>query len=164
MRSIAQRNRRKPQHFKVPGRAPKTTVDLYTMGMVESDGQIRRVKIGKAVDIEERRRRLQAGCPYELVLLTGGWGRGYQEGAMHATWEHLWCHGEWFTLDDELRHAIVAGEFGDVFDEAEVLMTPVQVAEREAYREDFKRKLKAMPMGWSPGADLGALFFIVEDV
>ena len=55
------------------------------------------VKIGKAANVERRRKELQTGCPVRLKVL-----RVIHfdcERRMHERFAHVWKSGEWFEFD-----------------------------------------------------------------
>ncbi|WP_024693009.1 GIY-YIG nuclease family protein [Pseudomonas syringae] len=85
------------------------------------------VKIGRAKDIERRKKGLQTGNPRKLLLL--GWIRTDDdvrlEKEIHRHFSHLRGSGEWFTLDPAdilpiLEHFGIDGFVGTTDDSFEV--------------------------------------------
>lgn len=71
---------------------------------IEAEG-LDLVKIGLADDPRKRLAMLQVGSPVRLILRgvqcvddAAGW-----EAEKHKRYRHLRTHGEWFSIDDELR-------------------------------------------------------------
>lgn len=86
------------------------------------------VKIGRAKDIEKRRRNLQTGNPRKLLLL--GWIRTTEdvriEREIHEHFHTQRANGEWFDLDPTdvlpiLRHFGIDGFVGTTDDAFEVI-------------------------------------------
>ena len=86
------------------------------------------VKIGRAKDIERRRKGLQTGNPRKLLLL--GWIRTDDdvrlEKEIHQNFSHLRGTGEWFDLDPAdilpiLEHFGIDGFVGTTDDSFEVI-------------------------------------------
>ena len=86
------------------------------------------VKIGRAKDIERRRKGLQTGNPRKLLLL--GWIRTDDdvrlEKEIHQNFSHLRGTGEWFDLDPAdilpiLEHYGIDGFVGTTGDSFEVI-------------------------------------------
>lgn len=61
------------------------------------------VKIGRAVDVPERLRTLQAAHPAPLLLRAAVPCHAALEGAVHRRFAHLRARGEWFYLEPELQ-------------------------------------------------------------
>ncbi|SRR6266545_969923 len=63
-----------------------------------------RIKIGQSTDVERRFQDIKVSCPVELKVLAAT--EHYAEYELHARFQHLRCHGEWFKATDELRSFI----------------------------------------------------------
>lgn len=64
------------------------------------------VKIGTAGNVGGRVAQLQTGAPDELVLIGSMRGGLEEERELHERFRHLHHRGEWFFLNQELRHFI----------------------------------------------------------
>lgn len=65
--------------------------------------EVNRVKIGFTTgEPEVRLRALQTGSPAMLTLLAVHSGSLHEEAALHARFQHVRSHGEWFDMNDEL--------------------------------------------------------------
>lgn len=65
------------------------------------------VKIGIAVDVEQRFRTIQAMCPTRLEVIIDAPGGRELERALHEKYAHKRKHGEWFDLThDELQEIV----------------------------------------------------------
>ena len=63
---------------------------------------VRRIKIGRSIDIERRLSEIRLLSPVMLYLLGAVPGGASVETAYHREWSHLRQHGEWFMATDEL--------------------------------------------------------------
>jgi hypothetical protein len=70
---------------------------VYVIGAAESSV----VKIGKAADIERRRRNLQTASPLKLVTRWATPGDRKLERWLHVEFDHLRVEGEWFDFGDK---------------------------------------------------------------
>lgn len=71
---------------------------VYFMHAIGTD----RVKIGWAAVLGARINTISAGCPFPIRILGTLSGRGEVEADIHAQFNHLRVHGEWFLLTSEL--------------------------------------------------------------
>jgi hypothetical protein len=71
-------------------------------------GKTAKVKIGWTLDPYKRQADLQTACPHRLHLIGYIPGSRIVEHDWHAEWHRLREVGEWFHLDNDLRHAINA--------------------------------------------------------
>jgi hypothetical protein len=83
-------------------RRPNSAVRVYFIRCNEF------VKIGRAMDVQQRLTELQVGCPDKLELLATIEGGPKEERAFHKLFSDIHVRGEWFLLNDRLRHAITA--------------------------------------------------------
>lgn len=91
----------------IPGRKPtqqkRTHQKSFVYFISDNNGG---VKIGKAVNVENRLKGLQTGSSTKLELLAAVPG-GYKKERMYQTkFQHLLLHGEWFRLTDEIMSEI----------------------------------------------------------
>ena len=113
------------------------TVDFAFVYIIEAVGR-GMVKVGWAVDPEERLKTLQSGCPDKLVLRQKiGTSRRRVvelEQVTHDWLKDCWVRGEWFVADSPRIQSIL--ELGDCF------FVPLGVQPLEAIRT--KRRLIPM--------------------
>jgi hypothetical protein len=67
-----------------------------------------RVKIGRAVDVEERVSNLSTGCPFKPTLLLSVSASLSGDRTLRARFASDQVHREWFRLSDRLRRYLVA--------------------------------------------------------
>jgi len=66
------------------------------------------IKIGRAMDVEQRLKGLQTGAPGQLRVLADMDGGAAGEADMHRRFAHLRVRGEWFSPGDDLLQFIEA--------------------------------------------------------
>ena len=91
--------------FKIHERT-KTSLGAYKLIYFIQAATIRLIKIGKAVDCQNRLKDLQTGSPDKLHLLKEIYTSDESEHVLHNRFS--WCrsHGEWFRPDEKLLAAI----------------------------------------------------------
>jgi hypothetical protein len=73
------------------------------------------VKIGRTRDVQQRLKELECGCGVSLRLLRVFENVGMWEQRVHDSLSASRLVGEWFTLTDDLRAAIMRAPFIDDF-------------------------------------------------
>lgn len=69
-------------------------------------GRTANLKIGWALDPYKRLDAMQTGCPHQLHLVGYIPGTRTIEQEWHDRWRRFRGRGEWFALDNDLRHAV----------------------------------------------------------
>lgn len=59
-------------------------------------------KVKRSSEVMRRLAQLEPGCPWPLRLICTLHGGIYEERELHARFEHLRIHREWFRLEGEL--------------------------------------------------------------
>lgn len=77
--------------------------NVYFVQVQPPDGPI---KIGRATSVHDRISSLQTGSPYPLHVLHTYPCERTEEKALHARFQHLRIHGEWFKAEPELLEFI----------------------------------------------------------
>lgn len=83
--------------FFPPDKRKPTPTHLYVMACLDA------VKIGIAVNVEQRRRAIQMCCPYEVTILASVLLENFTEARaaekqMHAMFGGMRTYGEWFQM------------------------------------------------------------------
>ena len=70
-----------------------------------------RLKVGMSNNPGFRLRQIQGHCPYQVVVLGVLLGGAVAEDMIKKALRHVWVHGEWFHLNDQLEHILCLHTF-----------------------------------------------------